>query len=59
MIIEINPKEKKLFYSALVYYQNKLVRDISTKKKNKIKYKLKDDENELKDVRNLIHIFEK
>ena len=59
MIIEINPNEKKLFLSALVYYQNKLVRDIQTKKKNKFKYKLAEDEKDLKDVRNLIHIFEK
>ena len=59
MIIEIDPKEKMFIQFALIDYHNKLVRDIKTKKAKKIKYRLVDDEKDLKDVRALINFFDR
>lgn len=57
--IEISPKEKMFIVFSLIDYQNNLVNRIESKKKNKIKYRLLDDENDLKEVRKLINFFDK
>lgn len=59
MQIEISPKEKFFIVSGLILHIGALKKQIATKKKNKDKYRLKDDEKDLKEAQALLKFFDR